>query len=559
MKTTNKVSINRLVEICYLKGIRNVVFSPGSRNAPLVIAFHAAQKFDIQTIPDERCAAFFAMGQGLSTGRPTVICCTSGSAVLNYAPAIVEAYYQHIPLVVITADRPSLWIDQGVGQSMRQKNVYQNYIKKSYSWVEEATDPEDLRTNDSMVITAIDQSMDLPYGPVHINIPFQEPLYDQIDYVQPIIEIETGESSKSVPEVDLLEELKNDWLTAKKKIIIAGMMSPGSKLGQQLSELSERKDIVLLTEKTSNISCGNDIASLDRVLHGISEESDYSADFLISIGGPIVSKKIKQFFLHNKPTKHWFIDEGPLQDTYLAKPKYLSDTHTVMDLLVKIPNANSSLFQDNWQRLQKSTDLKHRAFLKSCPFSDLKVFELLFKLIPNGVDLHLANSTPIRYAQLFADRKDLQYFSNRGVSGIDGSTSTALGFASMSNSQNSVLITGDLSFFYDSNAFWLQEIPQNLTIVIINNGGGGIFRYIPGPASTGQLETVFEAPHNLTAEHICRMYGIQYTSIRTAEKLADVLEQSFTRKELNLVEVFTPRLVNADILKSYFKSMSVEE
>lgn len=129
----------------------------------------------------------------------------------------------------------------------------------------------------------------------------------------------------------------------------------------------------------------------------------------------------------------------------------------------------------------------------------------------------------------------------------------------MSNSQNSVLITGDLSFFYDSNAFWLQEIPQNLTIVIINNGGGGIFRYIPGPASTGQLETVFEAPHNLTAEHICRMYGIQYTSIRTAEKLADVLEQSFTRKELNLVEVFTPRLVNADILKSYFKSMSVEE
>jgi len=561
MKTTNKESINRLVEICYQKGIKNVIFSPGSRNAPLIIAFHAAKKFDIKTIPDERCAAFFAMGQGLATGKPTIICCTSGSAVLNYAPAIVEAYYQHIPLLVLTADRPSQWIDQGIGQSMRQKKVYQNYIKESYSWIEESASPEDLQINDNIISSAIDFALKLPLGPVHINIPFHEPLYDQIDYERPLIELSTTKKVHTISESNLQEQLKKDWLQAKKKIVIAGLMPPDSHTGQLLAELSERKDIVLLTEKTSNIKCENDIACLDRVLHSMSEEpSSYSADILISIGGPIVSKKIKQFFLHNKPSKHWFIDEGTLQDTYLANPKHLSHSTAAIKMLAANPNANSLSFQESWELFQRSTNKKHKEFLDSCPYSDLKVFELLFDLMPNGIDLHLANSTPIRYAQLFEGRKDLRYYSNRGVSGIDGSTSTALGFASQANDQDSVLITGDLSFFYDSNAFWLQETPHNLTIILINNKGGGIFRYIPGPATTGQLESVFEAPHNLKAKNICEMYGISYTSVERAEKVTDALNKVFrNRDRLQLLEIFTPRIDNAEILKSYFKSMIINE
>jgi len=540
--TTNKPSINRLVEISRQADIKNVIFSPGSRNAPLVIAFHAANCFDIRTIPDERVAGFFALGQGIASRVPSIICCTSGSAVLNYAPAIVEAYYQRVPMLILTADRPSRLIDQGIGQSMRQKEVYSNYIKQSYSWVEEAVSESDLKSNDELISQAIIAATSYPQGPVHINIPFEEPLYDKVEYQRPQVEFHSPKLTK--PEVGLSPDLASLWQSKKKKIILCGLMSPyNQETSAALISLSERGDVVLMTESTSNVSCSNSIQCLDRVLHSDIEESLLQCDLLVSIG--------------DKPLTHWYIDGGSLKDTYQSQPVHIPrHPSEVLGQLVDLESPNDGAFQAGWVAAQTTTSHKHDLYIASAPYSDLTVINKVIAELPSDIDLHLANSTPVRYLQLFDQSKELRSYSNRGVSGIDGSTSTALGFSSLAD-KNNVLITGDLSFIYDSNAFWQERLPQ-LLVILINNGGRGIFRYIPGPETTEQLESVFEAHHNRKADNICQMYDLNYTAVYNLKELSQAISSyNWDDEQCSVIEIFTPRLTNARILRSYFESMKV--
>ena len=555
MRTTAKRSIAHLTEICYRKGIRNVIFSPGSRNAPLVIAFSSHGGFNCQTVPDERVAAFVALGQGIATHNPSIICCTSGSAALNYAPAIVEAYYQSVPMLVLTADRPSEWIDQGIGQCMRQENVYANYIKDSFQWIEEALSEKDLAGNDAMASRAIDTTTQAPYGPVHINIPFHEPLYETEEIVDLSLSIPET-LTPTIAKNGVSPELLSMWETASKKMILVGLLHPDPQLQEILMRMSHRKDVILVTETTSNIS-DQTIPCIDRALHGIGEDAHlYKPDLLISIGGPLVSKKIKQFLYEHKPTNHWYINEGNLQDTYRANPIHIQKAPAeVLEFLTDKESNSDDSFFELWEQLYLGTYDKHKIYLANCEYSDLLVFGTIIKHIPDNCNLHLANSTPIRYAQLFEQSRTVNHFSNRGVSGIDGSTSTAIGFAQCNN-KLSVLITGDMSFFYDSNAFWIKQLPNNLRIILINNGGGGIFRYIPGPDTTSELESVFESHHELTAEHMSSMYKLPYRNSNTIENISDNLEWLLVYQlECSILEVFTPRLKNSVVLREYFKKM----
>ncbi len=275
---------------------------------------------------------------------------------------------------------------------------------------------------------------------------------------------------------------------------------------------------------------------------------------LISLGDAVVSKRIKQF-LHNTATEHWHIGETErFPDTYQSLTQKLDTTIVELDQLGIFDQEQTSDFALLWREKSKQSASKHIAYMKNCPWSDLKLFEILLNCLPFGCHLHLANSTPVRYIQLFPKREDIKYFSNRGVGGIDGSNSTAMGVASVSDTLN-ILVSGDMSFFYDSNAFWHRHIPPNFKVIIIQNGGGNIFRFIPGPDTTEILATAFEAHHPSTSiRDIARAYGLKYRGVHPEEDISQILLEFF-QSETQILEIPTPRLKNAVVLRDYFEVM----
>ncbi len=557
--SSDKISISRLVQICYQKGLRYVVISPGSRNAPLTLSFAEHPGFECLNIPDERSAAFFAMGMAQRLQTPVILCCTSGSAVLNYAPAISEAYYQRIPLLVLTADRPMEWIDQRAGQTIRQRNIFSNYIKHSYEIIEEAQQAEHIWYNDRIVNEAINEAASGAKGPIHINIPMREPLYSLVsaDRFEAPKVIHFNEAIKNLPNADL-EQLSDEIEGYHRIMIVVGQRSPSGKLEELLDQFGDQFKVIVLTETTSNLQGVDGISTIDRAIDGIreSELDNYTPDLLISFGGAVVSKKNRFLFRSMKIKAHWHVDanDGYI-DTYQALTRLIQvDPEYFLESLIKFGNSKSDdSFLSTWKKRDELTRLAHDQFLSNAPWSDLKVFEFILSSIPSG-DIHFASSTPIRYCQLFVMRPDLVYYCNRGVSGIDGCTSTAAGFAYV-NDRTVSLITGDIAFFYDSNGLWHHHLSKNLKIILINNGGGNIFRYVSGPDQTDYLEEHFEASHSNTAEGISRSYNIGYKSVGNMPALVEGLQWLYdeSRNNCALLEIQTPGHSNIDLLKEYFE------
>jgi len=317
---SDKPFIQRLVKICEAKKVKHVVFSPGSRNAPLVISFANTEYFDCITIPDERVAAFYALGMAQQLQEPVVICCTSGSAALNYAPAIVEAYYQKIPLLVLTADRPVERIDQGAGQTMRQKNVYSNYIKGSFELIQEASLISDLRFNDRLLCEAINLSRQGAKGPVHINVPLSEPLYGQkkmptnIDLQ--LVDAKDFDLSISNKSQEVIVDL---WTRAKKKLIICGQSLPNKEVDTLLEKVAQDSSVAVISESCSNRYLNPLNPCIDRLITTIKddESEDFKPDLVVSLGDAIISKKIKTLISQYQPDEHWFVNEQENSlDTY---------------------------------------------------------------------------------------------------------------------------------------------------------------------------------------------------------------------------------------------------
>ncbi|MCF8367493.1 MAG: 2-succinyl-5-enolpyruvyl-6-hydroxy-3-cyclohexene-1-carboxylic-acid synthase [Bacteroidales bacterium] len=556
--TSNKEGAALLADIFVKHGLSHIVISPGSRNAPLIVSFVNNPSVKALSIVDERSAAFFAMGMAQQTKKTVAITCTSGSAVLNYAPAIAEAFYQKVPLLIITADRPSEMIDQGDGQTIRQKNVFANYVKKSFEIQGELVS-EDERTN---VINFINEAIELTtkpdFGPVHINMPFAEPIYGQVKNPGYDIKLPLAYHEPTVMLEDILHPFADKWRQYPKKLLIAGMMDPNPELKRVLKEITRDGSVALLTETTSNLF-GHDCSCscIDKVVHTIKpEESDnFKPDLLISFGGHVVSKMVKAFIRNNKPKEHWHIDPVDVEmNTYQCL------SHGIplnpVDFFKGMPGINSheSGYKKLWIERANRSEIRHDKFLENCEYSDLKVFELILNFIPEDSNLQLGNSTPVRYSQLFKSGKVFKVNSNRGTSGIDGTVSTAAG-AAWINGLPTILITGDLGFLYDSNALMNHHLTENLRIIVINNHGGGIFRFISGPDETNQLEKFFEAKHSWNAEYIAKNFNVSYYNATNLDELALVLPQFFNTRNKNrpaILEVFTPHKKNAEILKSYF-------
>jgi len=551
---SKNIIISHLVELCYQHGVRHVVLSPGSRNAPFTISFNEDERFTTYIIPDERAAAFFALGLAQYTKSVTAICCTSGSAALNYAPALAEAYYQRIPLLAITSDRPEEWINQGIGQSINQVNIFQNFILKAHSL------PSDQSKHQfaARLINEVLLYANGPVGgPVHLNVPLYEPLYETVEQRPSFPRtIRKVRFIHRVASEEILR-LANIWNEKRKKLIVIAAIEKDDELQQLISRISEDPSVVVLTETHGNLTNERFHPSIDRIIEGIKEDkiNNFTPDVLITFGQNLISKKLKRLLQKMDIDHHWHIDpHTDIVDTYHALTVQIDDQPVnFFNIFEPQCIAVESDYQANWQRLEKATRLAHQEFVESMPFSDFYCFVKIMKAIPAGTHLQMGNSSSVRYVQLITQRFDMIYHGNRGVSGIDGCTSTAVGAAYLNKHSLTCLISGDVSFLYDVNGLWHNYLSPNLRIIIVNNRGGGIFRIIKGPSETNQLEEFFESRHYVEAEHVAKTYGLSYQSVRQQSELNSELTAFFLPKNsAAILEIFTPTSTNDKVLKDYF-------
>ena len=551
MQFSSKILSQTITKLCLDNGIDHIVISPGSRNAALTIGFTGTTSFTNFSIVDERCAAFFALGLAQQLQRPVALVCTSGSALLNYYPAIAEAYYSDIPLVVLSADRPAHLLEIGDGQTIKQENVFANHILYSGACTE---GEEFQKYNEDQIHTALSIAISQS-GPVHLNLPFSEPLYDIVTSPSVFPENHPTVVIKHTDNQELISEIASHWNSSSKKMILTGVLPPNSLEANIISQLAEDSSLVVLTETTSNVHHPNFFPAIDQLIAPL-EISDFRAlqpEVLITFGGMVVSKKIKKFLRDYPPKVHYHIDSKKAFDTYFCLTKHVrcSPNHFFKEFL-SLTQKTISTYQQDWLRVKNQRLQKHELYLKEIPFSDFLVFSQLFKALPNNIQLQLSNSSTIRYGQLFEMNPSHAIFCNRGTSGIDGSTSTAIGAAHVCKTPT-VFITGDLSFFYDSNALWNQYITSNFKIIIINNSGGGIFRILPDAKQVPSFDTFFETKHQLTASQLSDMHGFDYQSANDMSSLKAQLAVFFENSNSpKVLEIFTPSHINDSVLLSYF-------
>lgn len=550
MKFSDKKLSQTLVSLCISKGIEHIVISPGSRNAPLTIGFGENPNFKCFSIVDERAAAFFALGMAQQLQKPVAVVCTSGSAVLNYYPAVAEAFYSHIPLLVFSADRPEEFIDIGDGQTIRQENIFEKHILYSANCKE---GEEHQLQNEKEINIALNAAIELS-GPVHINLPFSEPLYRTVETAsvspQNVLPREPENNKED------LSDFVEIWNKSKRKMVLVGTLFPGSLEEKYINCLAKDESVLVLTETTSNLHHPNFIPAIDQLITALDEKEfeDLQPEILLTFGGLVVSKRIKAFLRKYKPKHHWHIDQKSALDTYFVLSHHFKrDINDFFEEFLMKTQPVESTYLREWLNIRGHRKQLHSEYEKEIDYSDFMVFQKIFEHLPARLQLQLSNSATIRYAQLFDLPKGVEVFCNRGTSGIDGSTSTAIGAAYVSGLPT-LLITGDLSFFYDSNALWNNYIKKDFKIIVINNRGGGIFRILPGEKDTELFDTFFETKHHLSAKQLAEMYGFQYFTVENIEELESGVQTFFSHSEgPALLEVFTPDRVNDKVLIDYFK------
>ena len=505
---------------------------------------------------DERAAAFFALGIAQQVKFPVVLVCTSGSALLNYYPAISEAYYSNIPLVILSADRPERLLNIGDGQTINQKNVFDKNI--GYS--------ENLNQNDNYYLNLFglrDNNQDKinkalnfsieKQSPVHINIPFSEPLYE----VTNSLSVNTNNKLPRLnnQNVKNISSFRNKWQNSIKKIILIGVSSPDLLSKKSIDLLASDSSLLVLTENTSNVYHPSFCNKIDQLIAPLTnkELKEFRPEILITIGGMIISKKIKAIFRDNKPKEHWHIGIHDANDTFFCLTKHFKTIpNNIISKLYENFNDNGTDYHNKWDLIISKRSEKHKKYLSKLIYCDFKVFDYVLKSIPSNSMLQVSNSSAIRYTQLFDIDSSINVFCNRGTSGIDGSTSTAIGAASVFKG-NTVFITGDLSFFYDSNALWNNFIPTSFRIILINNKGGGIFKILTKDNNTELFKKFFETKHDLYAKDLCNMYGFEYFSSDNEDTLKNVLNDFYNQSDKpRLLEVITDNDYNQDYLLNYF-------
>ena len=552
-----------LLDVLEKSGVKDVVCCPGSRNAPLLIAAAARGGLRKHNVVDERSAAFMALGIASVSKKPVAIICTSGTALLNFAPAIAEAFYQSIPLIVISADRPEQWIDQDDSQTLRQFEALSNFVKRSYelpAWGNE--DKELLWYANRIANDAMIEALSRRKGPVHINVRLGEPLGNKIqrELLPPrIIEMV---SSDGIVNKEIVRGL-GERLASSKVMFVAGFLQPDSRLHKAVGEFCSMPNVVAMTETLSNLHLSENSYSVDSVLTAFSGEQldGMAPDIVVSIGGSLVSRKLKEYLRRNSDKcEHWALGWGhTTSDCFMSLTKRVeADPSRLLHQLAGVIKKQISKYQDSgtcrygekWRDARiAAREVKH-GFISSAPWSELKAFEIIKESLPPDVNLFLSNGTTVRYDQIVGERLPHATYCNRGVSGIDGSCSTAVGGAKMYKGVT-VMITGDMSMAYDISSLGLPEIPDRMKIIVIDNNGGGIFRFIPTTSSLSEREQYFYCAPNLPLNHLAEGYGWEYAEAHDESGLRESLSQLLSSKSKGILKIVCDGELSTRLLKQY--------
>lgn len=538
----NLQPIYDIAEICAQQGISHGIVCPGSRCAPLTLAFTRHPKLTIRTISDERSAAFIGLGIAEQTKSPVVLVCTSGSAAYNFAPAVAEAFFQHIPLIVFTADRPPEWIDQLDGQTIRQENIYGRHVKRSYQLPVDYENTASQWHVNRVVNEAILTATEFPAGPVHINIPFREPFYPGTEKLAFNDQVRVIARSITTPQFDKqeLERLQLSISGYSKILLVVGQDDLNENLIQATERFCQKNHAAIVGDVISNFhSAEHIIKHADAFLGqcGKDVKASLKPELLITFGKSIISKNTKQFLRSFPPHEHWHIQAtGEVADTYqhLTRCIRMEPAAFFKAFAEPVPQeAFNRQKKENyallWEAEEHRAALSIERFLKEDSFDELSIVQKIMAALPLRCNLHLANSMSVRYANMIgleASKRGIRVFCNRGTSGIDGSNSTAVGHALSSDIPN-FLITGDMAFFYDRNAFWNTHHYPNLHIAVMNNHGGHIFGLIDGPSSQPELAEYFITKQKLSAEHLAKEFDFTYFKLDSAKKVKSALYDFF--------------------------------
>ncbi len=619
-------AVFNIAEICARHGITDVILSPGSRSAPLTLAFarHPAYRGRLRVVPDERTAAFIGLGIAQATRRPVVLVCTSGTAGLNYAPAVAEAFFQQIPLLVLTADRPPEWIDQLDGQTIRQRDLYGAHAKGTFDFPADTAHADAKWHGERIINEAINLTQTFPAGPVQVNVPLREPFYPKADeemgYEAGVKIIRDDHSNTILPPAEILD-LRRQLREAGRVLVVAGQQPENPTLTAALYEFAEARQVPVVADTIANLGDVPAVRRQDIFLAGLSKEAKEALkpDLLITFGQSLISKALKLFLREAAPAQHWHLQPaGEVADTFRSLTRIVRvqpavffqqlavfDTKDynrdviphVQEVLMSqkvIEGSNPFLSAEQYtsggrvlgsnpsgatNELQvgsipsaptepaltwQQADAAAAQFLsnfftaKNQPFNEFTAMRRALAALPDGTALHLANSMAVRYANTLGlpEGRQIDVFANRGTSGIDGCNSTAVGAALAQPARPVVLLTGDVAFFYDRNAFWHNYPTPNLRVVLFNNHGGGIFRLIDGPRQQPELDEFFETKQALTAENLCRDFQLRYLPVASFAELATALPVFFAAESGTAVlEIFTDSKTNAAFFEEYRKAV----
>jgi 2-succinyl-5-enolpyruvyl-6-hydroxy-3-cyclohexene-1-carboxylate synthase len=532
-----------IAELCARKGVTQAILCPGSRCAPLTLAFAKHDDIQVRTISDERSAAFIAHGIAQQSQSPVILVCTSGSAAYDFAPAVAEAFFQGTPLLIFTADRPKEWIDQHDGQTIRQENIFGVHVKKSFSLPEDYEHPDAQWFIHRTLNEAINLAEEFPKGPVHINAPFREPLYpgkgEKITFSKKIKIIATAQSSPVLIKAEI-EELQRKLAGFSKTLVVAGQHDFNDGLAKALDKFSSSNHAPVVGDILSNLHANlNVIRYADTFLSvcGDDVQRSLQPELLITFGKSIISKHTKLLLRKLKPLEHWHVQPaGVPADTYQSltkvircEPKDFFKSLTSDKKDKGFEHQKKENFLRVWQAEEHRTGLSMSTYFNEPTFSEFALVKEFISGLPQRCNLHLANSMSVRYANMAgigAGKKGIHVFANRGTSGIDGCTSTAVGH-SLCNEIPNFLITGDMAFFYDRNAFWHNYPLPNLHILVLNNHGGIIFNMIDGPGNATELDEFFVTRQKLTALPLATEFGFAYLHLDSLKKIKNNLKDFF--------------------------------
>jgi len=563
MYNTSNKTCRCIVRLLERHGVKKAIVSPGSRNAPLLVALSRNQSISKEVIVDERCAAFIALGYSSVSQEPVALVCTSGTALLNYAPAIAEAYYRRIPLIVISADRPREWIGQDDSQTIVQPGALSNYVKRSYD-ISTGQSENDIWYANRVVNDALLTALSGRIGPVHINLQLDEPLGEICDDSSDISDDVFSRKitllkPKGRMDASYAKELGQAIASPCKVMIIAGFLNPDKTLNKALLKLSRMPNIIVMTETIANLHGDTLINSIDAVLSGMSNDQlgDLVPDVIISTGGALVSRHIKQYLRNHRVKEHWHV--GEMDDTVdcfkqLTMRVEMSPSVFFSQLASEIiPYVTECDYAHRWEVAKNRSRSLTQAYSARCSWSDFKAFSILIPMIPKRWNVHFSNGTAIRYAQIFGDHNYHRCDCNRGVSGIDGCTSTAVGASLAYKEDVTLLVSGDMSARYDIGAIGSGCLPPRFKMVVLDNGGGGIFRFISSTSGLDVREDMFCHPQSESIDAIADSMGLNVYVASDANELRSVFPAfASENKTPALLLVQTPAEESAEILKNYF-------